>query len=532
MSDAPPEVSRDIIAAATLPVDPTGVPNLDPVLGGGLPRGALALVVGPPGGGKTTLAGQMAFAAARAGRRVLLLTALSEPASKLLAHLRTFTFYDEDLLGGRVQVVSLQQFLPEGLARISDELLAMARAQRASLVVLDGFSGLREVDSDPQAARAFLYDTGGTLSVGGATTIITRETDLRDRSFSPEGTVADVIVALHASRDDVRLRRGLEVIKVRGAAPLPGLHGLVLNATGAVVYPRLEARVVRAAQDDAHAEPPARATPVAGGAPDERATFNLPECDMLLGGGLTRQTSTLVVGSPGAGKTLLALHFALAGLRAGEAVLFLGFHETQRELVLKADAFRLGPELRAALAPGGRLTLLREPPVELDADVLADDLLTALDQTGARRLVVDSIAEVERAASEAGEGRRVPSYLAALVAALQGRGVTTLFTKENDTVAAAELALSADLISVVAANVVWLQQVAYRGRLRRVLSVPKMRFSAHDDTLREFTIAAPAGITVLRPFESDPAMLTDIAAQQAARASGALRGEAPGQETP
>ena len=93
--------------AASRPGDPTGVPNLDRVLGGGLPRGALVLVVGAPGSGKTTLALQMAFAAARAGRRVLILTALSEPTSKLIGHLRTFTFFDEDLLGDAIQVLSL-----------------------------------------------------------------------------------------------------------------------------------------------------------------------------------------------------------------------------------------------------------------------------------------------------------------------------------------------------------------------------------------------------------------------------------------
>ncbi len=81
---------------------PTGVPQLDRVLGGGLPRGALAIILGPPGSGKTTLASQIAFAAAKRGQQALFLTALSEPTTKLLEHLRSYHFFVPDLVGSMI----------------------------------------------------------------------------------------------------------------------------------------------------------------------------------------------------------------------------------------------------------------------------------------------------------------------------------------------------------------------------------------------------------------------------------------------
>jgi circadian clock protein KaiC len=134
-------------------------------------------------------------------------------------------------------------------------------------------------------------------------------------------------------------------------------------------------------------------------APAGRASFGLPELDALLDGGLVRDTSTLLAGSVGVGKTAMALHFALAGARAGEPTIYLSFRETIAQLLLRADAFALGPELRRAAADGGTLTFLRFAPIELDPDIMADQLLAVLDRTAARRLVIDSILELERASS-------------------------------------------------------------------------------------------------------------------------------------
>jgi len=481
------DLSTAEVGPAPRQVDSTGALQLDLVLGGGVPRGALLMVVGPPGSGKTTLAAQMAFAAARTGRDALILTALSEPTSKLIAHLRAFTFFDEALVGGPVRILSLEQFLPQGLASTGEELLALAREERASLVLLDGFSGVRGADSDPQAARQFLYRVGSALSARGTTTLITSEATPRDQALFPEATTADIIIGLHYSLDGVRQRRGIEVVKTRGGAPLLGLHGLALNGDGAIVYPRLEA-TVRAAGPTTVAV--ASATRVSSG---------VPVLDTLLGGGFNQATTTLIAGSLGVGKTFLGLHFALAGLRAGESVVFVGFRETEEQLLLKADVLADGATLRAALEPDGGLTFLQWPPVELDPDIVADEILATLDRTGARRLVVDSVAALERAAS-ALDPRRVDEYLAALVVALRMRGVTTLVIREARRTVAEDSDLD-DPVSMMADTVIVLRQVVVDNRLRRTLAVVKMRFSAHDVALHEFHIATPQGIQ-LQPFSS------------------------------
>ncbi len=501
----------------------TGVPHLDDVLGGGLPPGSLVLVMGLPGSGKTSLASQIGFAAARSGKTVLVLTALSESTDKLIDHLRAFTYFDATLVGGRVQFLSLQQVLGEGLPATRKFVVGEARRLRADLILLDGFRGMRNVDVEPQAAREFLYQLGTTLSTLGTTLIVTSETDPRDPTFFPETTTADVILGLHYTLLGVRQLREIEVIKARGRAPLPGLHTLTISADGASVYPQLEERVAHdVLGSDAQTLGAAPLTsPTAGPLPHvERTRFDLPELDAMLAGGIPRGTCTLLAGSLGTGKTFLATAYAMAAVRAGEPTVFLGFRESRAQLVQAASPFAFGAEFARALEPGGDLLVLDIPPIKLNPDVLGERLLGELDRSGARRLIIDSLAELERVLLRSGDSGRLEDYLAALLLALRSRQVTALMLKETDKAVAPTLDFSADVLSVLAENVLLLQQVPYQGQLHRILSILKLRFSDHDPSLREFEIKAPQGIRMLGRAESALGVLEGITQRQEQRASG------------
>ena len=376
--ETPPLGSIETVAptARTSERFDSGVPNLDRVLGGGLLRGTIVMVLGPPGSGKTILAQQIAFRAAERGETVLYFTAYSETHDKLLAHNHSLTYFAPDAIGTQVQMGSLTDLLEQGVDEAQQAILQTAQKQRASLVVLDGFRSMRGFMSGEQAAAEFLYLLGAKLALSGITLLVLVEGDARDRIRDPEQSVCDVILSLSRVVRGGGHRREIEVLKVRGAAPLAGLHPFRIDAGGLTVFPRLESVV------------PVEAPEWTGA----RVEFGIPQIDALIGGGLNVGTSTLSAGTPGLGKTLLGLHFLAEGARQGQVGLFAGFIENDAQLRAKAATF--GIDLEAAEA-SGMIELLTIPPHDLDADFVAWLIRERIESRGIQRLVIDSATELQ-----------------------------------------------------------------------------------------------------------------------------------------
>ncbi|MBC8078381.1 MAG: AAA family ATPase [Chloroflexales bacterium] len=452
----------------------TDVPGLDALLGGGITPDALVLVIGAPGAGKTVLSSQIIFAAVRQGLRALILTSYSEGNVKYLNHVRPFAFFDDAYVGDVITLLSMQSLLTGDSGDAADVLMRTIRAARAQIVLLDGFQGIAPALTDSHMVRTALAKLAVQTSFLQTRLLVTLAGNGRDSMFNPEVTTADLVLSLSYQLRERRHERSIEVVKQRGRAPLPGDHSYMIDTSGVRIFPRIEVY------------PKPNPPKVSLG----RARFGLPGLDAMLGGGLNQGTTTILVGTPGAGKTTLGLHWALNEASPKAQTVFVSTGEFPDQLVRKADVF--GLPLQQAIAADA-LRIISLSPVDLNPDMAMSQLLAAIDSATTRRLVIDDMSVLLRVL-----GTRAHSFLAALRALLYGWGVTALFLLEIAPFDGPVAVVANTPVDVLAENMVLVQQGDVSDKQRRTLAVLRMRFSDYDRTPRELLLK-PTGIEVLRP---------------------------------
>jgi circadian clock protein KaiC len=458
----------------SLAMIPSGVPGLDQVLGGGVPKLSFNLLAGGPGAGKTTLAMQLLFANATAASPGLFITILGESALKMLRYQQLFGFFDPARVGRDVHFLNLND---EALGGQLDEILARIVAEverlRPAFLVIDSFRSLmRSLGPDPERGQVdqFVQRLSLRLAVWEITCFLIGEypsQDLQDPVF----TVADGIIWLSQEINRNSVVRRLQVVKARGQAAMPGIHTMRITAAGVQVFPRTPERIENA-------------YPRSG----LRLSTGIAGLDSMMGGGIPSGDSLVLAGPTGSGKTTFAMEFVAAGLAKGEPAVIAIFEEHPEAYLERAMVLQM--DLREAVRLG-RLRIIYLRPLDLSVDETLDEIRAAVQAIGAKRVVIDSISGFEMALAPAFR-LDFRESLYRLIGALTGLGVT-IFSTVEVVEGNVGLQLTGYQVSFLTDDILNQRYVEIEGRLRKVIVIVKMRGSDHSRDFRAYEISG-AGV--------------------------------------
>lgn len=452
---------------------PTGVPGLDQILGGGLPEFSFNIIAGAPGGGKTTLAHQIMFANATPENPALYFTVLGEPAIKMLRYQQQFHFFDHTKLNTSVRFINLSQVvLDQDLNAVLEKIVKEVEMASPGIVVVDSFRTIvrkGQPDAGDLEIQGFIQRLALHLTSWQATTFLIGEYAEEEIRDNPVFTVADGLFWLSQQVERNSIVRKLQIRKSRGQASVPGLHTFRITDAGLQTFPRTFGLTGREDKARGH----------------RRLSCGVPKLDEMMGGGIPEGDSLLVAGSAGTGKSLLGTQFIVEGIRKGEPGIVAMFEERPEEYADRAMSF--GFDLDTPQKEG-KLKLLYIRPLDLSVDETVREIIDAVEEMGAKRLVIDSLAGFEMALAP-GFRTDFRESLYRMIGALTRTGVTILSTVEVQEVFTG-FTLSSYAISFLSDDIIRLRFVSIDGQLRKMMVVIKMRRSKHSIDMREFEITS------------------------------------------
>ncbi|MET0273289.1 MAG: ATPase domain-containing protein [Phenylobacterium sp.] len=456
----------------------TGIAGLDDILAGGLSRDRVYLFEGSPGTGKTTTAMSFLMAGAAASERCLYIT-LSESEAELrdtarshgwdLAGIEIFELVPPESLLDEQQQQSLLYSSDLELGETTRLIFEAVERVQPSRVVIDSLSEIRLLAQSSLRYRRQVLALKHYFAGHGATVLLLDDltTEALDKTVH---SVAHGVIRLEELAPEYGAeRRRVRVIKYRGRKFRGGYHDFTIKTGGLEVYPRLVSSEHRTSFSR------------------EPVASNVPGLDDLLGGGIERGSSCLILGPAGTGKSLLALYFVLSAVQRGERAALFAFDEELGLLFDRTKTF--GIDLQA-MAQSGKLLIQQVDAAELSPGEFTSRVRHCVDTLGIKTVVIDSLNGYQAAMPEE---NFLILHIHELLQYLNRQGATTFLT-------VAQHGLVGDMkapvdVTYLADTVVLLRYFEALGEVRRAMSVIKKRSGAHEKTIREFEIGE-RGLTV------------------------------------
>lgn len=485
MTTLPDEIQTELISI--------GAEGLDNVLAGGLPVSHLYLIEGDPGTGKTTLGLQFLLNGAEAGESVLYIT-LSESERELrqvaASHrwvLNKLNIFDllpmEDTLKAEEQYTVLHPGEVE-LSETVKAILSRIEEVQPTRVVFDSLSELRLLSRDQLRFRRQLLAFKQYFAGRNCTVLFLDDRTTGENERDLQSIAHGVVRLENLEREYGTNRRRVKVIKLRGVQFREGFHDYNIRTGGLAVYPRLVA-----------SEHHRTFSP-------EVVVSGIKELDTLLGGGLNKGTSTLLIGPAGVGKSTIALRYAASAAERGEYAYFVMFDETLPTIIARAEG--LGINIQPLL-DSGKLRIQLVDPAETSPGHFINNVRTEVEEKKASVIVIDSINGL--LAAMPGEHYFIVQ-LHELLVFLNLSGAATLLVMAQYGILGQSMANPVD-VSYLADTILLLRYFESAGEVRQAISVVKKRSGKHERTIRELELG-PGGIRIGRPLTEFQGVLTGV----------------------